>query len=337
MTNVTKWDKEKVFVIAEIGGNHEGNFEYAQRLLRLAAESKADAVKFQVYTGDSLVSPVEDPARHTHFEKFALSTDKYLALAKEAAQLGIMFMASVWDIDQIDICDPYMPIYKIGSGDLTAYPIIKKTISKGKPTILSTGMSTLEEVLEVVQFIRECDAHFVDSGKLALLQCTSMYPIPDSDANLNSMKLLADKTGLPVGYSDHTVGDYAVQIAVAMGACIIEEHFTDTRENKTFRDHQVSMTKEEMQNFVQRIQQIKLLQGAYGKQVMPSEAHHRHSFRRAVYLKQDLSVGSILTESDLVTLRPNVGISAHEFYRVVGKRLKTDKRAFERLERSELT
>lgn len=336
MKYMDSWDTEKVFVIAEIGGNHEGDFEYALKLLKLASESGADAVKFQIYTENSLVNSVEDPERHTHFGKFKLTTDEYITLANEARESGIMFMASIWDVDQIDTFDPFMQIHKIGSGDLTAYPLIKKIVSKNKPTIISTGLSSLGEVLQTVQFIRECDPAFIESGKLALLQCTSMYPIPNCDANLKSIWLIREKTGLPVGYSDHTIGDYAIQVAVAMGACIIEKHFTDSRDGKTFRDHHVSLTKEEMLLFIEHTKKIIELQGSAEKRLMPSEADHLHSFRRAIYPRRDLSRGTLLQEEDLIVLRPCAGIGAEEFYNVIGRRLRIDKITFEKLDWQDL-
>ena len=330
------WNNNKVFLIAEIGGNHLGDYKYAQDLLELAIDSGVDAVKFQIYTGDSLVNKVLDPNRNNHFKKFSLTQEEFLSLAENTQKAGLIFLASVWDIDQIDLFDPFLPIYKIGSGDITAYPLIKKIVSKQKPTILSTGISTLEEVIECIDFIKSFDPNFIKSKKLALLQCTSMYPIPDCDANLNSMKLLADKTGLPVGYSDHTVGDYAIQTAVAMGACIIEEHFTDNRENQDFRDHQVSLTKSEIINFINKVKQIKNLQGNYDKIIMPSEAHHRKSFRRGVYLNKDYPKGTFLTEDHLVVLRPCEGISANEYYNVIGKRLKNNMQALKQLNWTDL-
>jgi len=315
--------KNGVFIIAEIGGNHEGNFEYAQKLTRLAAESGADAVKFQIYSGDHLVNPLVDPEQNRHFKKFQLTKDQYIDLAKLCGQLGVTFMASVWDIDALTYIDEFMPIYKIGSGDLTAYNIIKKIAQSGKPIILSTGLANLEEVINTLSFIFSVNPTYQDEKKLALLQCTSMYPIPDEDANLNVMLTLRQRTGLPVGYSDHTVGTTAVETAVAMGAEIIEVHFTDNREGKTFRDHAISLAKEEVQMLVKKIQKIIKLQGSFDKTPTRSEMESNHvaSFRRGVYPGRDLKAGEILKEEDLVTLRPCTGVGADFFFEIVGKKL----------------
>lgn len=155
-----------------------------------------------------------------------------------------------------------------------------------------------------------------------------MYPIPDEDANLNVMLTLKEKTGLPVGYSDHTVGTIAVETAVAMGAEIIEIHFTDTREGKTFRDHLISLTKEEIKSLIEKIRKIKKLQGGFEKKPTQSERESNHiiSFRRGVYPNRDLNAGEIIKEEDLVTLRPCTGIEAESFFEVVGKKLLVDVR-----------
>ena len=312
--------KNDVYLIAEIGGNHEGDFEYAKHLTRLAAESGVDAVKFQIYTGDTLVNPEYDPARNKHFKRFQLSDAQYIELARLCEQLGVSFMASVWDLDAIEYVDQFSTIYKIGSGDMTAYNVIRKTMETGKPIILSTGLATTNEVQDVVNFINQVDSRYIYERKLAILQCTSMYPIPDEDANLNVMRSYKQLFDLPVGYSDHTVGGDAIEVAVSMGAEIIEVHFTDCRENKEFRDHKVSLTRDEIRAFIDRVRRIKILQGSGDKMPTRSEIDNGHprSFRRAVYVERDLPAGHVLTESDLVTLRPVEGVSAENFYDLIG-------------------
>ena len=147
--------KNDVLLIAEIGGNHEGNFEYAKKLTQLAIESNVDFIKYQIYTGDTLVSKLESPKRNSHFKKFELTNQQYIELAKMCHKNNVKFMASVWNLDSISWIDEYMEIYKIGSGDLTAYPVIEQTCKIGKPIILSTGLSTLKEVKDTVDFIKK--------------------------------------------------------------------------------------------------------------------------------------------------------------------------------------
>lgn len=331
--------KHDVYLIAEIGGNHQGDFEYAKRLTELACESGVDAVKFQIYTGDTLVSKVEDSDRNEHFKRFELKKEEYIYLAKQCQKNEVTFLASVWDRRAIEWIDPYLEFYKIGSGDLTAYPILKTIVSTGKPIVLSTGLSTLREIGNTVDYIQALDSRYKDKDYLALLQCTSMYPIPNDDANLKVMEKLRNDFQVTIGYSDHTIGTLAVEVAVAMGAQILEMHFTDSREGKTFRDHQVSFTKEEVKGLINKISKIKQLQGSPAKVPTSSEINNNHvvTFRRAVYPARNLSAGTIITEDDLTVLRPNHGIDAREYDRVVGAKLQRDIQAYESLDWSDLS
>lgn len=328
----TNWKgKHGALLIAEIGGNHEGDFEYAKRLTELAIESDVDFIKFQLYTGDTLVSRLENPIRNKHFKKFELNKEQYIELAKmcQAAEIG--FMASVWDIDYLDWIDDYMPVYKIGSGDLTAFPVLKAIVKKGKPIILSTGLSSLEDVIGTVEYIQSLNSKYEDPNFLSILQCTSMYPIQFQDANLSVMDSLHQITGLPIGYSDHTEGQKALEIAVAMGAQILEFHFTDSREGKDFRDHKVSLTKEEVHQLIKEIKDINTLKGHPLKRPLPIEGDHPITFRRAVYPRIDIPAGTIIKDKHLTTLRPNHGIDARFFDQLIGKKTRFELKAHQKL------
>lgn len=316
--------KNGPMLIAEIGGNHEGDFEYAKKLTQLALASGADYVKFQIYTGDGLVNPVEGAARNKHFKKFELSKEQHIELAKICQENKAGYLASVWIPEAIEWIDPFMDFYKIGSGDLTAYPVIAETLKTKKPLLLSTGLATEQEVLDCVQFIDKIDNTYLQDGKLAILQCTSMYPIPIDDANLNVMQTLGQKTGCVVGYSDHTEGSEALETAVAMGAQVLEFHFTDTRVGKEFRDHKVSLTKEEVQLLIEKIEKIRRLQGNDLKKPLPIEGDHVVTFRRGVYPAKDLRAGTEIKVEDLITLRPAHGIPADQFYSLIGKKAKIE-------------
>jgi len=322
-----------VMIIAEIGGNHEGDFQYARRLLHLAAGSGADVIKFQIYSGEALVNSREDPQRVAHFNRFALTTDQYLALGRECSELGVEFNASIWDASQIEIFDPFLKFYKIGSGDLTAYSLLREVVRRRKPIVLSTGLATLEEIRRSVFFIRSLDSLYEDPDMLAILQCTSMYPIPDQDSNLNVMTTLRETFKCKVGYSDHTAGTYAAEIAVAMGAEILELHFTDQKEGRKFRDHQVSFTREDIKRLRERIHTIVELKGTFEKKPTASEIENNHhvSFRRAVYPARDIRAGERITHADLTVLRPCHGIPANEVDELVGRQARRDLKVLEQL------
>jgi len=318
--------KHGVLLIAEIGGNHEGNFEYAVELTRKVIETDVDIVKFQLYTGDTLVNYIQSPERNAHFKKFELTKEQYCLLAEMVVNAGKMYSASVWDVGMIDWIDRYVSIYKIGSGDLTAYPIIEKIAERKKPIILSTGLSSEIEVCQAIRKIQEFNPMYTRPENLAILQCTSMYPVSMSDANLSVIRKFKESTGLTVGYSDHTEGLKALCYSVAFGAEILEFHFTDTRDGKVFRDHKVSLAPDEIQILIQEINLIKKLEGYPLKKPLKIEIDNKHeiSFRRAVYPVRDIKKGTIVLEDDLICLRPCVGISANDYEFVIGKRAKSD-------------
>jgi N-acetylneuraminate synthase/N,N'-diacetyllegionaminate synthase len=314
-------DNDKIYIIAEIGGNHEGDFEKARSLMKQAIDSGADSVKFQVYSGHSLVNIKKDPDRVHHFNRFALKDEEYVALAKECRELGADFNASIWNEEHVQLLDEYLTFYKIGSGDLTAYPLLKVIIKKRKPIVLSTGLSTLNEIDETVEYICRIDSLYRQRDMLSLLQCTCMYPIPDSDANLRVINTLQDRYSYNIGYSDHTLGGTAVEVAVALGAKIIEVHFTDSREGKEFRDHKVSFTPDEVKQIRKKVNTINTLLGDGIKRPMESEIESGHvlSFRRGLYPKRNITVGERIQDDDFIALRPQHGIPANQLGLITGK------------------
>lgn len=301
-------------LIAEIGGNHEGNFDVAMDMCKQAIESGADCVKFQLYKGDTLVSKIESPDRHKHFQKFELTREEHIQLAQYCRKAGVGYNSSVWDMDMLEWIDPYLDFYKIGSGDLTAWPLLREFARRGKPILLSTGLASMEEVLQTVAQIQQVDERYKQPEMLCIMQCTSMYPIPDSDANLRVMDAFSAYTGLSVGYSDHTVGSSALMAAVAMGAEVLEFHFTDTREGKSFRDHQVSLTSSEVKNLRSELIRFIEFRGKPIKELQSSELVNGHnvSFRRSAYLSRDYIPGEIIDPVDVVYLRPCHGVDARD-------------------------
>ncbi len=321
------------WLIAEIGGNHEGDFATALRLADLAVEAGADAVKFQVYYGDTLVSTVESPDRNAHFKRFELAAAQHLQIAERVRSAGRAYVASVWDLTAFDWIDPVVDAYKIGSGDLTAPQFLAAAGATGKPVVLSTGLSDMAEVAWAVGFVRSVNPVYRDPSHLAVLQCTSMYPIAEADARLSVMQSLSE-LGVTVGYSDHTVGWRALEVAAAMGARVLEFHFTDRKHGRSFRDHQLSLDREDLNKLVQALDEIRTLQGTRVKEPLPIEIANDHvrSFRRAVYPSRNIAAGEILDEDNLSVLRPNHGIDARDFDKLVGRRASRGLRKHEALD-----
>lgn len=308
------------WLVAEIGGNHEGDFDAALRLADLALEAGADAVKFQVYYGDTLVSSVSNPDRNAHFKRFELSSQQHLALAERVLAAGRGYVASVWDLDAFAWSTPVLSACKIGSGDLTAPPFLRAAAHTGKPILLSTGLADMAEVAAAVDVIRTANPAYQESSQLALLQCTTMYPIADADAHLAVMGSFAS-LGVTVGYSDHTLGTKALEVAAAMGAEVLEFHFTDDKQDRAFRDHQLSLDGADLRNLIHALEDIRTLQGTAIKQPLPIEVSNDHprSFRRAVYPSRDIEAGEVLDTDNVCVLRPNQGIDARDYDRVVGR------------------
>ena len=325
--------KNGPMLIAEIGGNHEGSFSYAKKLVRLAIKSGVDVVKLQIYKGDELVSSYESETRNKHFKKFELTKSQHIHLAKICKKNKVIYSASVWDSKSIKWINKYLKFYKIGSGDLTAYPIIENIVKQKKPIILSTGLSNIVEIKKTIEFINSKNKNYKNPNMLSLLQCTSSYPTIDAEVNLNVIKTLQKKFRLPIGYSHHNKGSLALLTAYSMGAEILEFHFTDTRKNKKFRDHKISLTFKETKELIKNLRRIKSLKGNFDKNPTKSEilSGHVTSFRRAIYSTKILKAGKKLSNKFLVCLRPNVGLDPRKLKNSLGKKIKKDILPFERI------
>jgi sialic acid synthase SpsE len=322
-------DKE-VFVVAETGPGHDGNFLRAKQLIQDAAETGAQAIKFQTYKGEKLITTEVLPLPHMRhlyktqrerFKSLEFSKEQWLEFADYAKSQGIMFMSSCWDEDSLALLDKHIAVHKIGSGDFTNIPLIRKVIATGKPVIMSTAMAGIDEIRRVV-------AEFKDRNQLALLHCVAGYPgTPDNQNNLKSITYLQKQfPGATIGYSDHTPGSLASLAAVAMGARIIEKHFTYNRRLK-HGDHPHALDKQGFIDLVADIKRINDMLGEEKKEMMPieKETNKVGFLRRSLFASRDLRAGTILKESDLVSLRPgDKEIGPLDWDKVVGKRLKRD-------------
>ncbi len=334
MSQKNNWKgKHGPLLIAEIGGNHEGDFDYAKKLTFDAISTDVDYIKFQIYDGKSLVNKIIDEKRFHHFNRFKLSIKQYHELAKICVDNGKKFMASIWSNELIEDFNKYIDVYKVGSGDLTSFSILKQLALIGKPIIISTGLSKFCEVKNTIAFLRSINPIYKDSNFLSVLQCTSMYPIDHADAHLNVMKTFKEEFKVSVGYSDHTTDLKALKYAFCLGAQVLEFHFTDSRDNKEFRDHKVSLVPKEINELINEIKLINILKGNRNKMPLEIEIKNGHvqSFRRGIYLVKNVKSGEMINENDLITLRPMKGLSAENFYKIVGLKASRDINAYEPL------
>jgi len=334
MKNLNIWKgKYGPLLIAEIGGNHEGDFNYAKKLVNLAISTGVDVVKLQIYQGASLVSPVESKNRFKHFQKFELTKEQHIEIAEICKKAKVNYLASVWDSSSLNWIDKYLKFYKIGSGDLTAFPILSDLSRRGKPMILSTGLASLKEVKKTIKFIRSQNKIYKKKQYLSLLQCTSSYPTPDEEVNLNVITNFKKSTKLTTGYSHHNKGDLALISAYLLGAEILEFHFTDTRKGKKFRDHKISLIPDETRALINKIKKINILKGSNVKAPTKSEikSNNIKTFRRAIYLKRDLKKREMIKKDDLICLRPNNGVDARQFKKLIGKRILKNTPAFKKI------
>jgi sialic acid synthase SpsE len=339
---ISNWEgRNGPLLIAEIGGNHEGSFEKAKKLTTLAFNTEVDVIKFQLYKGETLVSPFESRDRFNHFKKFQLTKKENIYLAEMCINNGFKYLASIWDLKILDWIDKYLDYYKIGSGDLTALPIIENFARRGKPIILSSGLSTMNEIIQTVKFIRKTNPIYKNKNFLSILQCTSTYPTIDNEVNLSVMQTLK-KTGMTIGYSDHTTDDFALRLACQLGAKILEFHFTDNPKRKIFRDHQISLTAFKVKKFIDFIKKKEILKnnkrakivlGSKIKKPTKTEISTNNiiTFRRAIYCKKHLKVGDKIQYKDLVFLRPNHGTDIRDYKKIIGKTVKKSILPYEKI------
>ena len=314
--------KDQILVIAEIGANHEGNLDEAKRLIEAAAKCGADAVKFQTYRADKIVA-VGETQRRAHFRRLELADEAFETLAQVALEHRVMFLSTPFDTESADLLDPLMPAFKVASGDLTATPLLAHIAGKGKPILLSTGMADMEEIIDAIDVIEGASPLGADAP-LVLLHCVSSYPTPDASAHLNAIPYLRDRTGRSVGYSDHTLGIEACLAAVALGARVVEKHFTFDKSRATMRDHQLSADPTDLARLVAGIRRVEAMLGESGKILREVEAQNRVSMRRSLAARTAVHKGEVITPAMLTVLRPGTGLAPSKMHEVVGRRAVRD-------------
>lgn len=318
---IGKLDSSKrVIIIAEIGNNHEGNFEQAVKLLHAAVDAGADCVKFQTFITDLYFNRHTDQARYDRLRKFELSQDQFRALASEAATRDVVFMSTPLDLESATFLNEIVPAFKIGSGENTFIPLLRLVATFAKPVIMSCGIAELNDI-QVAQSLFEEEWNKGERGELALLHCVSSYPTPLDQVNLSAMDSLRSINNSAVGYSDHTLGITACLAAAARGARILEKHFTLDKRYSDFRDHQLSADPNEMSELVKRVREIELLLGSPKKQTRDVELAAKVSMRRSIVTLRNLPKGTILQIGDIGWTRPGGGFSPGEEGKVIGERL----------------
>lgn len=307
---------QPVFVIAEAGVNHNGDLKLARALIDVAVEAGADAVKFQTFQAEHLVTPEAPKAEYqrrttgdseSQFEmlqRLELSADAQRELQSYCHERGIIFLSTPFDEEAVDLLDKLgVPAFKISSGDLTNSPLLEHVASKGKPVILSTGMSELSELIEAVSVL-----NIAGCENPVLLHCVSNYPAEPAEVNLRAMQTMRSAFDVPVGFSDHTKGIDVALAAVALGACVIEKHFTLDR-TLPGPDHRASLEPAELRELVRSIRRVETALGSGRKVPTASEIETAKVARRSLVAARDIPAGATLERDMVVMRRPGTGLS----------------------------
>lgn len=316
---------QEVLVVAEIGNNHEGSYALAEEMIGLAAKAGAQAVKFQTFKPEHYVWR-NDPARLERLRKFALTYEQFAGLAKTAARAGVVFLSTPFDLASADALNEICPAIKISSGDNVFFPLIERVASFKKPILMSCGLAEIGDVESAIQHMTSVWQRANHNGEVVLLHCVSSYPTPPHEANVAAIHTLGERFGRAVGYSDHTLGVEAAVLSVAMGARVIEKHFTLDKNHSDFRDHQISADPAELAELVRRVKLASALLGDGRKTAQPSEASNHNAMRRSIAAGRDLIAGTVLEWNDLTWVRPGSGIAPGSEATVLGRRVKRDLR-----------
>lgn len=328
----------RILIIAEAGVNHNGSPETARRLADAAKAAGADFIKFQTFKAEKLVAHGAQKAEYQKnttgggsqeemLKKLELSYDDFAALKEYCDRIGIRFLSTPFDPESIDFLDTLeMPFWKIPSGEVTNYPYLRAIAKTGKPVVMSTGMCSLEEIREAIRALKENGA-----GEIRLLHCNTEYPTPFEDVNLKAMQTLREEFGLETGYSDHTQGIEVPVAAAALGAVIIEKHFTLDR-NMEGPDHKASLEPDELAAMVRAIRNIEKAVGTGVKTPSPSERKNMAVARKSIVAKERIRAGETLTEGNLAAKRPGTGISPMRWNEVIGTKAVRDFEEDEQIE-----
>lgn len=321
---------EPTYIIAEMSANHNHSFEHAVRIVEAAATAGADAVKLQTYTPETITLDCanelfrikgtiwEGRTLHDLYREAHMPWEWQPRLKRVANELGVHLFSSPFDASAIDFLERMdAPAYKIASPELIDLPLIRKAASTGKPLLLSTGMATLEEIEEAVRTLQDAGC-----SEYVLLKCTSAYPAPPEEANLRTIPDLARRFNCPVGLSDHTLGSSVAIASVALGACVIEKHFTLSRTDGG-PDSAFSMEPEEFATMVRDVRIVEQALGLVSYELTPKQKEIL-KYRRSLFAVRDIPAGAVLTEENIRSIRPSGGLLPRHYWEVLGKEAAVD-------------
>ena len=313
--------KKKVFIIAEVGNNHEGNFTVAKKLVHQAAKAGVDAVKFQTFKTENFISK-KDKKRFKQLKKFEFSYKQFQYLKKLAHIKKIKFISTPLDFESADFLIKNADLIKIASSDNNFYPLIDKVLKSKKPIIISTGMTNSLQIKSLTNYIIKTIGKKALERRIALLHCVTSYPVEDKFANLRSVEYLAKNLKLTIGYSDHTIGNEACIAAVTMGAKVIEKHFTISKKFSKFRDHALSADYSDLKSLVLGIRKVELQLGKFNKEIQKPEKKLIKIVRRGVYSDKNILSGERLSLKNIKFLRPALTSNFNYLKKIIGKKIK---------------
>lgn len=318
----------RVLIIAEAGVNHNGSLDIAKRLVDEAADAGVDIVKFQTFKAEKLVSKSAkqaeyqqrnmgktDDSQYSMLKKLELSPLQHEELIDYCREKGIRFFSTAFDMDSIEYLHSLnLGLWKIPSGEITNYPYLRKIAQYGEPVILSTGMCELSDIEAAIQVLL---SHGLQKNQITVLHCNTEYPTPIRDVNLKAMLEIAEKFGVAVGYSDHTEGIEVSIAAVALGATVIEKHFTLDK-NMEGPDHKASLEPQDLRAMVKAIRNIEQALGSGHKVISASERKNIEVARKSIVAACPIRKGDLLTDENLTVMRPGNGISPMRWEEVIG-------------------
>jgi N,N'-diacetyllegionaminate synthase len=320
---------QDLFFIAEIGNNHEGSVVVAERLIRAAATTGVEAVKFQTFITEHFINP-EQQERFEKLKRFELTFKEFEHLAKVSRDEGLIFLSTPFDLESAEFLNDLVPAFKIGSSENSHYPLLRKVASFDKPLLISTGLLRVEEVEDLLQFLSPLLKQRVDE-QVILLHCVTQYPTPPDRAHLRRIIALRQHFPNVIGYSDHVIGINAALCAIALGSRVVEKHFTLDHNYSSFRDHQLSATPEEMKLLVHQGREFQSYMTTLNYFEEQSSQLVPETVRRSIIARRDMRKGEVIKEEDLGWTRPAGGLMPGQESLLVGKMLKQDVRSGQRI------